>query len=41
MLRELEPEEKNKLEDLIKEIPVHLNQYIIREGKPNNKFYII
>lgn len=41
ILRELEIEEKYKLEDLIQEIPVHQNQYIIREGKVNKKFYIV
>jgi len=26
---------------LIKEIPIHLNQYIIKEGKVNKSFYIV
>jgi CRP-like cAMP-binding protein len=29
------------LEDLIKEIPIHLNQYILKEGKINKSFYIV
>ncbi len=41
MLRELEIEEKYRLEDLIQEIPVHQNQYIVREGKISKKFYIV
>ena len=34
-------EEKYKLEDLIKEVPIHLNQYIIIEGKSSKMFYIV
>jgi cAMP-dependent protein kinase regulator len=41
VLKELEPEEKYKLEDLVKEIPIHLNQYVVREGKLNKSFYIV
>lgn len=26
---------------MIKEIPIHLNQYIIKEGKVNKSFYIV
>jgi hypothetical protein len=38
VLRELEVWEKYKLEDLIKEIPIHLNQYIIKEGRSIRAF---
>ena len=41
MLRELQLDEKYKLQDLIQEIPVHQNQYIVRQGKLNKKFYIV
>ena len=41
MLRELQLDEKYKLEDLIQEISVHQNQYIVRQGKLNKKFYIV
>lgn len=38
---QLELHEKDQLEDIVKELKVHPNQYIIREGRVGNKFYMI
>ena len=41
LFRELDCDQIYKLQDLIKEVPIHLNQYVIREGKATNMFYIV
>lgn len=40
-LRELEQEERFKVEDVVREVPIHLNQYVLREGRPNRTLFIV
>lgn len=39
--QELDGHEKDQLQDIIKEMKVHPNQYVIREGRIGNKFYMV
>ena len=41
IFRELTQPERDKLEDILREMNVHSNQYVIREGRIGNKFYIV
>ena len=41
LFKELDQDEKYQLEDVIKEMLVHPNQYVIKEGKSGNKFYVV
>lgn len=39
--KELTQPERDKIEDIVREMNIHANQYVIREGRVGNKFYIV
>lgn len=41
LFKELTSQERIKLEDIIREMNIHSNQYVIREGRIGNKLYIV
>jgi cAMP-dependent protein kinase regulator len=41
LFKELNLQERIKLEDIIREMNVYANQFVIREGRVGNKLYIV